>query len=554
MRLSLSLLVMIMAVIFADDSLTAKYFKSLPPAYMAAMEGLPEPAQAYIGAELELCAQDYWEFAKHCETFDEESGGAAPYPTDLEKWGFLDKVVRGAENERTTIVVKNRRLMITWTASVIYPLWKMFQAKYYERVWFGKCTSKNKDDAKEVVQRLGFVYGRLPWYLRGAEKMAKRNVQTFEFNSVVCYEVFAAVSGAGRGRGTNYYCMDEAAYNDNAADCWGSMFRALGSSGHAMIVSTRLGGTWFEDKWNRAQRGENKWHPVELHYYDYPGRDAAWWEETRIEMDDDARFLVEEGDSWDIFKGTPVYPTFSKAMHVTNVKFTPGPDEVIHIGVDWGFNNPAVVWFWKNVADQWCMLREYRPTEIDTEDLMYKVVELSMANFAGCSFLMYPDPAGLNPNQQGRKSELPGEIKEKTNVEIAEGIFREKEFNCRIICSRWTNTVQGIKLGLDAVRGILKIRPNQQPGFLMQDGRCDGAKRMFEGGYHYHEEDKLKDMPVKDGVFDHVADAIRYVVSHVTRIVPVDDKKPAAMTTVVGEIPATNQAYLDDQQGWKAAA
>ncbi len=192
------------------------------------------------------------------------------------------------------------------------------------------------------------------------------------------------------------------------------------------------------------------------------------------------------------------------------------------------------------------MLREYCPEDIDTEAFVEKVIDLSTANFAGCSFRIFCDPAGLSPNQQGRKARLVGEVDAMTNFEIARQVAKEKNFAVSIEASRWTNTVEGIKAGITQVQSIMKLRANGQPSFLMQKGACPTAATAFAGGYFWDDEDLTKDLPEKNGVHDHVMDAVRYAISHVFNLAPRDEKKPTQKPYTPGEIPATNVAHIQD--------
>lgn len=542
MRLSLSLLVAIMAVFAANSPALAVY------------QGLPDVSRAWVDAQQKICADEFWEFAKYCKTDDARTGAIANFPTDTDKWAYLNRLIVAVENKDVTFVVKHRQLLVTWLLGVVYPNWKMYQAEYYGRVWNGACASQGLKYAQRTLKRFKFVYNRLPWWLRSAKAGFSKNTTVFEFSDAVSYEVFPATEDAGRSRTLSYFLFDEAAFPLCAADLWAGLSQTMGEGTHCAIVSTRKGGTWFHHQHQRIMRGESTWHLEELSWRNHPERTIEWWEAERLKMGDDARFNREQGDNWDVYGGKPVYPMFNPAIHETNIKFIPGPSEVIYLGVDWGFRHPAAVWFWRNVADQWCLLREYCPEDLDTEAFVDKVIDLSVANYSGCSFRLFCDPAGLSPNQQGRKAKLVGEIDAMTNVEIAKQVAKEKGFAVSIEASRWTNTVEGIKSGIGQVQSLMKQRGDGQSSFLVQKGMCPTASTAFAGGYFWDDEDLTKDLPEKNGVHDHVMDAVRYAISHVFNLAPRDDKKPAPVTVVVGEIPATNQAYLDDQRGYRGAA
>lgn len=536
-RFNLSVVLLLMAI-WLPDSPAAQLFESLP-----------NLAQSRIKGRQQLCADDFWEFAKWCKTDDARRGAEVFFPTDLTEWGYLDRAFRSVEDNEVVMIVKHRQLLITWLLGVIYPNWKMYQAAYYDRVWNGACASQAmKPYGYRTLERFKFVYHRLPWWLKSAHSGFQKNVQRFQFQDTISYEVFAATEDAGRSTTLSYFLFDEAQAPKRAAETWAGVSQTMGAGTHCAIVGTRKAGTWFHLQYKKTKSGEVEWPVVELRYSDNPEKRGDWWEKELKKSGDKKRFMREQGDNWEVYEGTPVFDDFNPAIHEQEFEIFVDANDVVRIGVDWGFRHPASIWLYENQENQVCQAREYVPENIDVEKFLDRVIDFSLAMFPQCrSFLMYPDPAGLRPNQKSREAKLPGEIEQQTNVQIAEAKFKERNFPCRIICSPWTNTEKGIQMRIQATMNVLKLRPNQQPGYLMKRDACTTTKSMFTGGYYWDDEDLTKALPVKDGIHDHVADALGYALVHMFNLVPRDDKKePVVVATTVGEIPETNRAYMED--------
>lgn len=68
-----------------------------------------------------------------------------------------------------------------------------------------------------------------------------------------------------------------------------------------------------------------------------------------------------------------------------------------------------------------------------------------------------------------------------------------------------------IEEGLRRIRFLLEQLWGGEPAILIDKSRCPLLTRMFQGGYYKH---KTTGKPVKDGFYDHLADALRYGVTN----------------------------------------
>lgn len=90
-----------------------------------------------------------------------------------------------------------------------------------------------------------------------------------------------------------------------AKNKWDDFFKSTfptissGTTTKLLIVSTPSGKNHFYDLWTRAQTGQSEMHPIEVNWWDVPGRDEKWHQEMLRTMTEE-QFEVEYGNSFDV--------------------------------------------------------------------------------------------------------------------------------------------------------------------------------------------------------------------------------------------------------------
>lgn len=90
-----------------------------------------------------------------------------------------------------------------------------------------------------------------------------------------------------------------------AKNKWDDFFKSTfptissGQTTKLLIVSTPAGKNHFYDMWCKAQNGESEMHPVEVNWWDVPGRDEEWHKKMLRTMTEE-QFDVEYGNSFDV--------------------------------------------------------------------------------------------------------------------------------------------------------------------------------------------------------------------------------------------------------------
>ena len=148
--------------------------------------------------------------------------------------------------------------------------------------------------ARELLGRLQLAYEHLPlWLQHGILIWNKGDIQLENGSSIIAASTSAS---AIRGGSYNIIFLDEFAFvPNNIAD---EFFRAVyptissGQTTKVFIVSTPNGMNQFYKLWVDAEEGRNDYVPIDVHWSQVPGRDAAWKEQTIRNTSED-QFKVE---------------------------------------------------------------------------------------------------------------------------------------------------------------------------------------------------------------------------------------------------------------------
>ncbi len=182
--------------------------------------------------------------------------------------------------------------------------------------------------------------------------------------------------------------------------------------------------------------------------------------------------------------GRRVYPDFKSDIHIT--KLQPIPYRDIWRGWDFGYHHPACVWAQVDANDRLNVLAELMGTETVINNFAQEVKALSKKLFVGYNFKDAGDPA---VRARSDKSE-------RTSADIL------RYHGIRI---QTKGTL--IKDGINTIRTLLLPRAD---GFikLKINESCPILTEGFMGQYQRNDEDE----PIKDGYYEHIFDALRYLV------------------------------------------
>ena len=234
---------------------------------------------------------------------------------------------------------------------------------------------------------------------------------------------------------------------------------------------------------------KNKFTVATCHYSLDPEKNTPEWIALAKEGMTERGWNREYEIDYTSFAGKPVFDNF-KQYNIFESKYKPG--EILYRGWDYGYHHPAVIITKLNEHDQWCWLRGILGSNEGIYDFGLRIKRFCESEYPGAKFIDAGDPAG----------EAMSDKSEKSSVEI----LRSMGIAVR-------SRKQPIKKGIEIIRQKLNMRADGKPGLLVNPDQTiliDG----FKGGWHYPEIKEGVSEPEyyeKDGYFDHLGDAARYI-------------------------------------------
>ena len=188
------------------------------------------------------------------------------------------KVLRSLRDNRFNIVLASRQVGKT-TMMTIYALWV---ACFLEDQRILVVANKEQT-AINIFKRIRLAYEQLPnWLKPGVIEYGKTSMTLSNGSSI---GISTTSSDAGRGDSCNCLILDELAFIDNhlVENFWKSVYPIISSSKKSkiFIASTPNGtGNLFHDIYSNAVKGKNNWTSSRIDWWEIPGRDEKWKQET----------------------------------------------------------------------------------------------------------------------------------------------------------------------------------------------------------------------------------------------------------------------------------
>ncbi len=217
---------------------------------------------------------------------------------------------------------------------------------------------------------------------------------------------------------------------------------------------------------------------------------ADYWEVISKGMPPDMIDRLIKGLWGVVFEGEAVYREFSRELHVTQERlWSPGRDLLRFW--DFGFRRPACIW--GSFDPDTGQLQMHHSVLGDAEEVgpfASRVNSITAMMFKGHGEIHdFGDPA----------------VKQKKDTGSTLAILKDMGITMMFRTS-------GIEDGLRVGRMLLSRITNAKVAVVFEEEGCALLIRALGGGYHL---DKSGQKPVKDGFYDHLADAWRYGVINV---------------------------------------
>ena len=455
---------------------------------------------------------DFWEWCKYVKTRDEEKGDVSTVP----RWEFLRRIERETEAHRLNVICKPRQMFI----SNLMCLKRLHRAlcadEGRDQVYFGIIISKREDDAKELMNRIQFMYQSLPdWLKVPLKQKTTSELLTSKGGRILCLPASATI---GHTFTATDLLLDEWSRLPFDREIHAGIMPTIGRRGRVDGVSTPNGPfNLFADIWHSE---DPAWNKVTLDWWEHPDRDEEWKKEEIKKLCPDPNDLSlwkqQYEREFEVFSEKAVYPGFA-SEHIDN-KMTFVPRETLYRGWDFGGHVAAVVFF-QVVDRQIRFLRELIVTDQtiskassvfvnpdnNIDDLATAVLNRTREWFGPDAGVRdFCDPQGAHVSDLSRRSQ-----RSRIDVLNTYGIYPEYRF-------------ANISEGVEIIRMRMRVRPDGEYGLMISQEGCPVLTTGFQGGISRRPPAPGKAMNptedvLKDGWFEHIHDAARYGVTGVFR-------------------------------------
>ncbi|GAG04627.1 unnamed protein product, partial [marine sediment metagenome] len=179
--------------------------------------------------EMLLCAKDLFYFLQFCYTEDEDNKKIRPFPVHYQ---YLREVNQSIEDNQKTVILKSRRLLISWLGM----LRQMHQAIFAgmsggHEVFFGGVASVGEVEAQYLIERITKVYHRLPKWIKSRNPLITDNKLYMEWKYGGKVQAFACKREGPQTFGFSEFFFDEMALQEAARLTWTGLIPTLGAQG-----------------------------------------------------------------------------------------------------------------------------------------------------------------------------------------------------------------------------------------------------------------------------------------------------------------------------------
>ena len=473
---------------------------------------------------------DPYEFMFEClYTIDQGDSKIKQFP-DKE---YLRHLVGESVDAPLLLVVKSRQMAISWFYCGMALWWILTHPGSSIFMVSEKEEKAGYANQNSLLSRIEFMYDRLPARLKKYKPVAKRKPPSFGFNEINSYIYgMSQDSEALRGYTASIVIWDEFAFMDHAEQAYAAVKPATMSGGKIWGVSTLNGrhNTFYRLAYDEHQdRGQiksnlvdsqetiedviesrettpimkgmykrsnrNDYKVVFLHYSADPHRDKKWAAEQRKSWDNQEQWEQEMELSPISTAGLRVVTEFNPENNIRKFHrfgadgrkiFTYNPDKPLWRGWDFGYHHPACVWGQPQHNGEFHVYAEYLGEDITIQPFAQQVIELTDKYFPGVKLYDAGDPAVTQVNDKSEKTSA--EILRSLGIRIQTRRVRPK----------------------DRVNLLRTMCREKRGGFigLKADSGCQVINDAFLGGYLRND----KDEPIKDGYYDHLMDALQYLL------------------------------------------
>ena len=222
--------------------------------------------------EYAKCMNDPVYFAEHyCKVISLDKG-LVPF----ELYPYQRKMFKQFQENRFNVVLACRQSGKSISACA-YLLWfALFNSEKTVAILANKGAV-----AREMLSRVTLMLENIPFFLQPGSKAVNKGSLEFSNNSRI---IASATSGSSiRGLSVNLLYLDEFAFVERANEFYTSTYPVVSSGEDTKIIVTSTAngiGNTFYKIWEGATQGVNEFAAFRVDWWDVPGRDEKWKEQT----------------------------------------------------------------------------------------------------------------------------------------------------------------------------------------------------------------------------------------------------------------------------------
>jgi hypothetical protein len=230
-------------------------------------------------------------------------------------------------------------------------------------------------------------------------------------------------------------------------------------------------GPWI--RWFRPQAQEN-----------LRNLDKNYYVDMAKNLTEDMKQRLVDGDWGSTFQGQPVYREFKHGLHVRDNLNYDAHSPLLRFW-DFGYQRPACIWAQIDGYGRLLILREFLGQNIEAKPFIERCKAITATHFPGAgNFVDYGDPAVTQKKDTGQT----------LHEFLTAGI-------------QMMYQTSSIERGVSIIRNKLELLIDGEPAFQFSRSGAPILIAALRGGYRLDDKG-LK--PLKDGYYDHLADAFRY--------------------------------------------
>jgi hypothetical protein len=301
------------------------------------------------------------------------------------------KALKLFENHRFTITCASRQVGKS-TLMTIFALW-IACFKLDQRILL---VANKEATAIEIFRRVRLAYEELPNWLKPTVKEYGKTSAEFDNGSRI--GITTTTSSAGRGSSCDLLILDELAHIEAhlMKEFWAAVYPIISASKKSKIlIASTPNGTdnLFYQLWSGAEKGENGWEPLRIHWSEIPGRDAEWARITKSSLESEDLWAQEfelvfhsagqsaiNFEQFEQFKMRLCEPDLVLDDGVYKVYKSPDPERVYVAGIDIaeGIGQDFSVIQVLDITDLQCIeqVAEYAANDISPYNFITKVKEV----------------------------------------------------------------------------------------------------------------------------------------------------------------------------------